>query len=153
MNVSDIPAEVKITGGPFTGTFVKRAGSTNDPTLSCWFHQTKANQLPHVSVQDDPVQPKWRHFHVTFPIFRETAVKSDNWRDKTQKTDIVPSRYHVYLAINDETDQVTVASIDSQLGVKLATHPSQVIRFSFADMERSGLNFGKWFYSSALFTF
>ena len=150
MLINNIPTKLEIKSGTFKGIYNKQAGSRTDHTLYCWFAEEAGPGMPHVSLHQTYAEEKWTHFHVTFPVLQVVSDSSGSWRDRSEKTQTVTSRYHVYLEIDDR-DKVVIVDSDNTGRWRRVPEREQNVRMSFADMNRKAQQFGDWFYAAALF--
>lgn len=131
MKTANIPATVEIKGHRFVGRYTRQKMKSKD--LYCWFHETKRQDYPHASISLSHEHEKWDHFHVSFPIVKDKG----GWEEGTESVS-----YSVHVRI--ESDVISVDHTTDTSRWKRGGKP-----LTFADGERTGLQFAGLFFSYA----
>jgi hypothetical protein len=135
MKTANIPDVVNIKGALFAGKYEKK--KMRAANLYCWFNQSMVH-YPHASIDISHEHENWTDFHVTFSVTKEKGA----W-----ETGVETVSYSVFVKINQETDEITVAKTTNASSWTLSgTNPGFK---GFADADRQGLAFAKEFYSAA----
>jgi hypothetical protein len=135
MKTANIPDAVNIKGNLFAGTYRKRKMKSSN--LYCWFNENMVH-YPHASIEISHEHENWTDFHVTFSLTKEKG----GW-----ETGVETASYSIFVVIDSETDQITVArTTDTSRWTLSGVNPGFK---SFADSDRRGLAFAKEFYSAA----